>query len=92
MNNRIAIHLLRSIQEVLLKYLPASGGRNIGQQFFHLQKIRTNWLFEKANDISKEIKPFSENVIVSKELILSGLQDSGDCIAELIDQSSMLGG
>lgn len=85
-HNRINLYLLDSIDEVNLKDISASKGRNVGEQFAHMHNVRLMWLkvadpalMEGLNKIEKET--------ITKELLANELKASGEAISQLFEKS-----
>jgi uncharacterized damage-inducible protein DinB len=91
-NNRINLYLLESIAEELLGDSLASKGRNVGEQFAHINNVRLMWLKSALPEaVEKVLKVEKENA-ADKKLLQEALTKSGEAVAELIEKSASDGG
>lgn len=91
-NSRINLYLLDAIAAEDLSGALASKGRNVGEQFAHVNNVRLMWLkaaFPAA--LEKVVKVEKENA-ADKEFLRDCLVKSGDAIAELIADAELSGG
>ena len=85
-HNRINIYLLDAIEEEHLKDVLSSKGRNVGEQFAHINNVRLMWL-KAANPALLEGLPKIEKEQITKEALTNALNLSGTAIEQLLDQS-----
>ena len=85
-HNRINIYLLEAIDEANLKDVSASKGRNVGEQFAHINNVRLMWL-KVANPALLEGLPKIEKEHLTKEALINALTLSCKAIEQLIDES-----
>lgn len=85
-HNRINIYLLDAIEEAHLADTLSSKGRNVGEQFAHINNVRLMWL--KAADASLlEGLPKMEKGNISKENLTDAMNRSAAAIEQLFDRS-----
>ncbi|MFB9844680.1 DinB family protein [Mucilaginibacter ginsenosidivorans] len=85
-HNRINIYLLDAIEEAHLTDTLSSKGRNVGEQFAHINNVRLMWL--KAADASLlEGLPKIEKGNISKENLTDAMNRSAAAIEQLFDRS-----
>ncbi|MCR8556889.1 DinB family protein [Mucilaginibacter sp. BJC16-A38] len=85
-HNRINLYLLEHIDEANLNDISASKGRTVGEQFAHMHNVRLMWL--KAADpllLESLVKIEKENI--NKDGLATGLNASGDAIAQLFEKT-----
>ena len=85
-HNRINIYLLNAIDEEHLKDVLSSKGRNVGEQFAHINNVRLMWL-KVANPALLEGLPKIEKENIAKEALASALNLSAAAIEQVIEQS-----
>jgi uncharacterized damage-inducible protein DinB len=84
-HNRINIYLLEAIDESNLMDISASKGRNVGEQFAHINNVRLMWL--KAADpllVEGLIKVEKDNI--SKATLVNALELSAKAIEPLLEK------
>jgi len=85
-HNRINIYLLDAIEQAHLADTLSSKGRNVGEQFAHINNVRLMWL--KAADASLlEGLPKIEKGNISKENLTDAMNRSAAAIEQLFDRS-----
>ena len=85
-HNRINLYLLDAIDEAHLVDISASKGRNVGEQFAHINNVRLMWL-KVANIALLEGLPKIEKGDITKEKLTDALNKSADAVTSLFDQS-----
>jgi len=85
-HNRINIYLLDAIEEEHLKDVLSSRGRNVGEQFAHINNIRLMWL-KVANPALLEGLPKVEKENIAKEALTSSLTLSAAAIEQVLKLS-----
>jgi uncharacterized damage-inducible protein DinB len=91
-NNRINLYLLEAIAEERLRDGLVSKGRNVGEQFAHINNVRLMWLKEALPAVlEKTVKVEKENAH-DKNFLRESLVKSGEAVAGLIENASNNGG
>jgi uncharacterized damage-inducible protein DinB len=85
-HNRINLYLLDAIDEAHLADMLTSKGRNVGEQFAHINNVRLMWL-KAANPALLEGLPKIEKDNIAKESLSDTLNKSAVAIEQLLDQS-----
>ncbi len=85
-HNRINIYLLDAIEEEHLKDVLSSKGRNVGEQFAHINNVRLMWL-KIANPALLEGLPKMEKEGITKEALTNALTLSAGAIEKILEQS-----
>jgi len=85
-HNHINIYLLEAIEETNLEDVSSSKGRNVGEQFAHINNVRLMWL-KVANASLLDGLPKIEKDHITKESLINALNLSGKAIAQLLDES-----
>jgi uncharacterized damage-inducible protein DinB len=85
-HNRINIYLLDAIEEEHLKDVLSSKGRNVGEQFAHINNVRLMWL-KVANPALLDSLPKIEKENLNKEALANALNLSAGAIEQVLDQS-----
>ena len=85
-HNRINIYLLEAIEEAHLADTLSSKGRNVGEQFAHINNVRLMWL-KVANAALLEGLPKVEKGSITKEILINALNLSAAAIDRLLEQS-----
>ena len=83
-HNRINIYLLEAIDESHLTDVSASKGRNVGEQFAHINNVRLMWL-KVINPavLDRLIKVEKDNI--TKEILINALNLSAQAIESLFE-------
>ena len=85
-HNRINLYLLEAINETSLQDALSSKGRNVGEQFAHINNVRLMWL-KVANIALLEGTVKVEKNDISKESLKDALSKSAAAIEALFDQA-----
>ena len=85
-HNRINLYLLEAISETSLQDALSSKGRNVGEQFAHINNVRLMWL-KAANIALLEGTVKVEKTDISKESLIDALTKSAAAIETLFDQA-----
>ena len=85
-HNRINIYLLNAIEEEHFKDVLSSKGRNVGEQFAHINNVRLMWL-KVANPALLEGLPKMEKEGITKEALTNALTLSAEAIEKILEQS-----
>ena len=85
-HNRINLYLLEAISETSLQDVLSSKGRNVGEQFAHINHVRLMWL-KVANIALLEGSVKVEKADISKESLKVALTKSAAAIEALFDQA-----
>src|SRR5258708_655879 len=81
-HNRINIYLMDAIEEDHLKDVLSSKGRNVGEQFAHINNVRLMWL-KVANPALLEGLPKIEKDQISKETLINALNISAAAVEKV---------
>lgn len=85
-HNRINIYLLEAIDEAYLRDILISKGRNVGEQFAHINNVRLMWLKVINPTLRDElIKVEKDNI--TKEILKNALNLSARSIEPLFENS-----
>jgi len=84
-NNEINLYLLDGIDEQHLSDMPASKGRNVGEQFAHIHNVRLMWLKASAPELMKGVDKLEKEKL-SKKLLAGSLTKSAEAIKKLLDK------
>jgi uncharacterized damage-inducible protein DinB len=80
-NDSVTQALLRGIPEKGLAFIPpASRGRNVSEQFRHLQRVRAGWLRANRHSSAMELEMFrmhTKGAVVRKKDLLRAFAQSG---------------
>ncbi len=85
-HNRINAYLLESIDEANLGDTSSSKGRTVGEQFAHLNNVRLMWLKVADATLLEGLTKIDKGNI-TKDILLSELQLSGNAIERLFEKS-----
>ncbi len=85
-HNRINLYLLDAIQEAYLNDALSSKGRNVGEQFAHINNVRLMWL-KAANIALLEGLVKIEKGDITKESLSAALTKSALAIENLFEQA-----
>lgn len=85
-HNRVNLYLLEAIDETHLADMLSSKGRNVGEQFAHINNVRLMWL-KVANIALLDGLPKIERGDITKANLVDALNKSAEAIEKLFDQS-----
>ena len=91
-HNRINLYLLDAIDGSSLESHSSSKGRNVGEQFAHINNVRLMWLKSAAPELLKGLEKIEGAQGLDKKLLRQSLLNSGKAIAELLEKSFEAGG
>lgn len=83
-HNRINIYLLQGIDETYLKDISASKGRNVGEQFAHINNVRLMWL-KVINPATLDSLVKVEKDNITKEALINALNLSAQAVEPLFE-------
>ncbi len=86
-HNRINLYLLASVEPGALDSLSASKGRNVGEQFGHVNNVRLMWLKAAAPELLAGLIKIEKPQALDKKLLHKSLTDSGKAISLLLARS-----
>jgi len=91
-NNKVTLYLLENIEDDWLSIKLNDKGRSIGEQFVHINNIRSFWISKVSEKIDLKIdKKYANN----KQQLIDALQKSSqkmsDTLYELFQQESIKG-
>jgi len=84
-HNRINLYLLDNIDEANLNDILSSKGRNVGEQFAHINNVRLMWL-KVANSALLEGLIKVEKDQISKDILISSLELSAKAVEPLLEK------
>ncbi len=83
-HNRINLYLLNAIKQEHLTDMPASKGRNVGEQFAHIHNVRLMWLKAAAPELLEGLTKIEKGTI-TKQLLTDELIKSAEAIGKLLE-------
>ncbi|MBK8148661.1 MAG: hypothetical protein IPK58_10760 [Acidobacteria bacterium] len=86
-NNRIVLYLLDRIVEENLVDSLTSKGRNVGEQFAHINNVRLMWLKSAMPELMENVAKVEKTDALDKAKLNDALNRSGAAISELIARS-----
>jgi uncharacterized damage-inducible protein DinB len=86
-NNRIALYLLHAIPDKYLGDSLTSKGRNVGEQFAHINNVRLMWLKAALPELTENVIKIEKRDALNKEALRIALNSSGAAIGQLIAKS-----
>jgi uncharacterized damage-inducible protein DinB len=86
-NNRVDLYLLNAIKEEYLIDLPASKGRNVGEQFGHIHNVRLMWIKEGDSTLLKGLDKIEREKPITKKLIKDCFLKSNEAIVKMLSTS-----
>jgi len=91
-NNKVLLYLLDNIEEEWLSIKLGESGKSIGEQFIHINNIRSFWVSKVAEKVDLKLdKKFAKNKAeIKKALIVSG-QKMGKTLEDLFQAESIKG-
>jgi len=84
-NQRINLYLLESIAEKDLTDVPASKGRNVGEQFAHIHNVRLMWLKAAAPELLIGVEKVEKEQALNKKTLNKALEVSAKAMSELLN-------
>ncbi|MGL2967130.1 DinB family protein [Flavobacterium sp. XGLA_31] len=90
-NNRINLYLLDALTDEQLTAVSASKGRNVGEQFAHLHNVRLMWLKVAAAPLWEGLAKLEKGNPLTKVLLTEALVQSGEAIAQLLEDGMATG-
>ncbi len=91
-NNKVTLYLLENIEEGWLSVKLNDKGRSIGEQFVHINNIRSFWISKVSEKIDLKIDKKHAN---NKQQLIDALQKSSqkmsDTLYQLFQQESIKG-
>ncbi len=86
-NDRIVLYLLDAIDEAHFGDAQASKGRNVGEQFAHINNVRLMWLKAAMPELMGRVVKIERTDAGNKALLRDALVRSGEAVAEMIAAS-----
>jgi len=86
-HNRINLYVLDAVEPTSLRGLPASKGRNVGEQFAHIHNVRLMWLKAAAPELLKGLTKLDKEKALDRKQLRKSLSDSSVAIRCLLEQS-----
>lgn len=86
-NHRIVLYLLDAVPAENLGDALVSKGRNVGEQFAHINNVRLMWLKSAIPETLENVVKIEKPDAVHKDIVRDALQRSGAAIAEMIEKS-----
>jgi uncharacterized damage-inducible protein DinB len=86
-NQRVNEYLLSAIKEEQLKDTANSKGRNVGEQFAHINNVRLMWIKAAAPELMEGLIKVEKENSISKKLLLDALKKSSTAISTLLEQA-----
>ncbi len=87
-NNRIVLYLLDAIDEANLSDTMVSKGRNVGEQFAHINNVRLMWLKAAMPELMENLIKIEKPEATDKALIEDALIRSGEAVGKMIAGSN----
>lgn len=91
-NNRINLYLLDAIAEEHLIDSLVSKGRNVGEQFAHINNVRLMWIKAAMPEVLEKLTKVEKENAGGKVFLQDCLAKSGEAIAEVIGNAIENGG
>ncbi len=86
-HNRINLYVLEAMDPASLSDVSPAKGRTVGELFAHLHNVRLMWLKAATPDLLKNLKKIEKQDAGKKDLLRKSLVESGDAIANLLNNS-----
>jgi uncharacterized damage-inducible protein DinB len=83
-SHRMNEYLLTGIKEEYFTDVPASKGRNVGEQFAHINNVRLMWIKVAAPEMLLNLKKIEKEDRITKKLLLDAFEKSTEAITELL--------
>lgn len=92
MNNQVTLYLLENIKDDWLSTKLSDKGRSIGEQFVHINNIRSFWISKVSEKIDLKIdKKYANNKQQLIDALRKSSQKMSDTLSELFQQESIKG-
>jgi len=85
-HNRINLYLLDALQEEHLTDLSASRGRNVGEQFAHVDNVRLMWIKASLPELLEGLVKLEKGNLLTINILKESIMQSGDAVASLLDR------
>src|ERR1700750_493554 len=86
-NSRINEYLLSGIKEEHLKDALVSKGRNVGEQFSHINNVRLMWVKVAAPELLSSLPKIEKTEPITKKILLEALKKSEKAITQIFENS-----
>jgi uncharacterized damage-inducible protein DinB len=83
-SHRMNEFLLTGIKEEYFKDVSVAKGRNVAEQFAHINNVRLMWIKEAAPDLLPELIKIEKDKPITKKVILDAFEKSTDAITQLL--------
>lgn len=83
-NDRIVRYLLDAIDETHFDDTQSSKGRNVGEQFAHINNVRLMWIKAAMPELMIRVVKIEKTDAGNKSLVREALVKSGEAIADMI--------
>jgi uncharacterized damage-inducible protein DinB len=83
-SHRMNEYLLTGIKEENFKDAATSKGRNVGEQFAHINNVRLMWVKEAAPDLLSGLIKIEKENTITKKLLLDAFEKSTNAISEIL--------
>ena len=83
MNNKVTLYLLENIETKWLSAKLDGKGRTIGEQFIHINNIRSMWISKVGEKIDLKI---DKKIATDKKGLKTGLEITAEKMAETLDR------
>jgi len=91
-NNKVSLYLLDNIEPSWLPIKLNNGGRTIGEQFVHINNIRSYWVNKVGEKIDLKIdKKYAKDKSKLVDTFLKSSQKMSDTLCQLFEQESIKG-
>lgn len=87
-NDRINLYLLDAVAEENLNGALVSKGRNVGEQFAHINNVRLMWLKSAMPELFENVTKIEKEKAGDKNFLRECLVKSGKAVAEMIEKSA----
>ncbi|WP_127582484.1 DinB family protein [Paenibacillus koleovorans] len=85
-HQRINLYLLEALQDEVLTASPGRTGRNIGEQWHHISKVRLMWLKQSAPELIEGADEPDKSIAGDKNALRSFLEQTGALIEQLLEK------
>jgi uncharacterized damage-inducible protein DinB len=83
-SHRMNEYLLTGIKEEHFTDISASKGRNVGEQFAHINNVRLMWIKVAAPEMLPALKKVEKEDRITKKVLLDAFEKSTPAITELL--------